>query len=111
MKLPHILAAASIAVAGVAAPAAAQEEAKSVEIPVADLNLSSVEGRDRLMIRVRSAVKRVCRTHSSRDLAQQARENACEESAMRGIEPRLATLLKGHGAQMASRDKQSAAAR
>lgn len=50
---------AALALNATALPAHAQE-IRTIEVRTADLNLSSVEGRKSLQIRVRSAAKNVC---------------------------------------------------
>ena len=49
-----------LATAGVAAPAFAQDDTRSITVSYDDLNLSSERGRERLTTRVKMAVRKVC---------------------------------------------------
>ncbi|MDZ3831052.1 MAG: UrcA family protein [Sphingopyxis sp.] len=110
-KFSFILAAASLAVAGAAAPALADENVgQSVEVPYGDLNLSTAEGRAQLDQRINRAVRNVCRIEDYRDARQMAEHRECRKVAMRGIETRLAAILGGKGAHLVSRNDGSVAA-
>lgn len=103
-KLLTILAVAAVATAGMALPAAAQtdDSAPSVEVRYDDLNLASSVGRDRLDTRIRSAIRQVCYSEPSPTLRQRVSAQRCEQQAMRSVEPRMAALLNGQSAHMAS---------
>lgn len=104
-----------MAVLGAAAatlPAAAQEdERRSVEVGIADLDLSTPAGQASLDRRVELALRKVCPVDARPDLRQQAQARACRAQAMREIEPRLAALTGGGAAQMANREANIVAAR
>lgn len=98
-KLTFALLAAPMLAAGIAVPAAAQEEARSVTVRYDDLNLGTQAGRDRLKTRVRYAVRQVCSTAGRMTLAIQAKQQACLAEASRSADVRVATLF-GHQASL-----------
>lgn len=106
-KLSLILLAAPIAFVGLTVSAAAEGngERKTVIVRYHDLNLASVEGRERLNTRVRMAVQNVC---GSRPLYRQAlRERAatqsCERATLGDADVKLAALFNGDGTRLADR--------
>ncbi|HKX90668.1 MAG TPA: UrcA family protein [Sphingopyxis sp.] len=110
-KLSLIMLAVPMALAGFSVPAAAEDDIDddryTVIVPYNDLNLSSVEGRERLTTRVKYAVKKVC---GSRPLHRQTlRERAgslrCHDTAMADADVKLAGLFNGGGARYADRGR------
>ena len=103
-KFSIILMAATVATAGIAAPAAATEdEAPRAVVHYGDLDLSSTVGRERLSMRVSGAVKQVCAVETRADMRRQEASRACRTQAMRNVEGQLASLLNGNGTQLADR--------
>ena len=100
-KFSLMLLAVPLATAGIAAPAFAQGDARSVTVSYDDLNLSSEGGRERLTTRVKVAVRQVCGSPSRMTLRERAAENACKAQAMRDAETKLATLFNGDGTRLA----------
>jgi UrcA family protein len=101
-KLTLILLAAPIALAGLAVPAAAQDQ-RSVIVHYDDLNLASPKGRERLETRVRVAVRQVCGTHMRPTLKEQASSRECVRVATQNSDERLASLFNGNGTALADR--------
>jgi UrcA family protein len=105
-KFSFILIAAPLAAAGLIAPAAAAPSNKaeqSVTVRYDDLNLSSEKGRDRLAVRVKMAIRQVCKSNSRVTLAERADVRNCEVAANRGAETQLAELFNGQKALLADR--------
>lgn len=104
-KLSTFLLAASVSLAGFAVPAAASEdELPRVVVHYGDLDMSSIAGRKRLSMRVAGAVKQVCGSEAQRDLRRQAQSRACRVQAMQKVERELASVVNGHGVELADRD-------
>ncbi|MDR6834987.1 MULTISPECIES: UrcA family protein [unclassified Sphingopyxis] len=107
-KLSLILLSVPVACIGLSVPAAAEDEfgeRRSVVVPYHDLNLASVEGRDRLNARVKSAVLSVCnsRPHYRPTLQERAQSQICEKATMADANVKLAGLLNGGGTRLADR--------
>ncbi|OWR01054.1 UrcA family protein [Sphingopyxis witflariensis] len=104
-KFTNLLLAASVAVAGIAAPVAASENGlPRTFVSYSDLDLSSVAGREQLSIRIERAARKICAVEPRRDLQRQAASKACQAQAMRSVEVQLAGLLNGNGAQLTDRE-------
>ena len=104
-KFTNLLLAASVAVAGIAAPAAASENGlPSAPVVYSDLDLSSVAGREQLSTRIERTARKICALEPRRDLQRQAESRACQAQAMRSVEVQLAGLLNGNGAQLTDRE-------
>lgn len=105
-KFSFMLLAAPLAASGTLAPAAASaldEEQQSVTVRYDDLNLSSESGRDRLMGRVKMAIRQVCSSNGRRTLAERADTRRCEAESGREADSRLASLFNGSHARLADR--------
>jgi UrcA family protein len=104
-----LLLAAPVALAGFAVPAAAEDdgERRSVIVRYDDLNLSSVQGRERLNTRIKFAVQTVCgsRPHYRQTLRERAVALECEDSAMADADVKLASLFNGKSARLADRGR------
>lgn len=106
-----LLLAAPVALVGFAVPAAAEGdgdgERRSVVVRYDDLNLSSVQGRERLNTRVKFAVQTVCgsRVHYRQTLRERAVTLQCEDSAMADADVKLAGLFNGDGTRLADRGR------
>lgn len=104
-KLSLLLLAAPTALVGFAVPAAAANdgERRTVIISHDDLNLASVEGRERLNTRVRMAVQAVCdsRPGSRQTLGQRASAQLCERATLSDADVKLAALFNGNGTRLA----------
>src|SRR3546814_15992635 len=108
-----MLVAAPLATAGCSLPAAANPAAEDgIERHTAivrynDLNLSSVEGRERLTTRVKHAVRKVCgsRPQNRPNLRERGASNRCEKTAMAAAATKLAALFNGDGARSAARGR------
>lgn len=103
-KFPLMLLAAPLATAGIAVPAFAQDDTRSVSVSYEDLNLSSERGRERLTTRVKMAVRKVCGSPGRVTLSERAAENACKALAMRDAETKLAALFNGGGTRLAEQE-------
>jgi len=105
-KLSLILLSAPIACVGLSVPAAAEDngERRTVVVRYNDLNLASVEGRDRLSSRVKAAVRVVCnsRPNYRMTLNDIAHAQTCEKATMADADVKLAGLLNGAGTRLAS---------
>ena len=103
------LLAVPVALAGFSVPAAAEEDGErhTAIVRYDDLNLSSVEGRERLSTRVKFAVQKVCgtRLHYRQGLRERAEANRCEDSAMADADVKLAGLFNGESARLADRGR------
>lgn len=106
-KLSLILLSAPIACIGLSVPAAAEDdgERRTVVVRYNDLNLASVEGRDRLSSRVKVAVRTVCnsRPNYRMTLNDIAQAQTCEKATMADANVKLAGLLNGDGTRLADR--------
>lgn len=65
----------------------AMANVKTQKVRHADLDLSSVEGRARLDMRIRQAVKQVCGTPRGWTLAERQDQQNCEAAAYRKVTP------------------------
>lgn len=110
-KFSMILLSAPVACIGLTIPAAAaakdEGERRTVIVRYDDLNLASVKGRDRLAMRVKSAVRTVCdsQRHFPVDLKERALSSKCENATMADAEVKLANLLNGDGTRLADRGR------
>jgi len=108
-KFSLILLSAPLACVGLSIPtaAAAQDEGerRTVVVRYHDLNLASVEGRERLNSRVKSAVRKVCnsRPNYRQTLNEIAVAQNCEAATMADAGVKLADLLNGDGTRLADR--------
>ncbi|WP_428629701.1 UrcA family protein [Sphingopyxis sp.] len=106
-KLSLILLSAPVACIGLSVPAAAENdgERRTVVVRYHDLNLASVDGRDRLNARVKSAVRKVCNIHPNyrQTLQERAQSLECENVTMADADIKLAGLINGDGARFADR--------
>lgn len=106
-KLSLILLSAPIACIGLSVPAAAQDdgERRTVVVRYNDLNLASVEGRERLNSRVKLAVRTVCNSRPNYrvTLGERAQSQNCEKVTMADADVKLASLLNGDGTRLADR--------
>lgn len=108
-KLSLILLSAPLACIGLSIPAVAAAkddgERRTVVVRYHDLNLASVEGRERLNSRVKSAVRKVCnsRPNYRPTLNELAQSQTCEAATMADADAKLAGLLNGDGTRLADR--------
>lgn len=103
-KLALIMIAAIAPMAGIAAPAAAEDnERPRVAVRYDDLDLLSVAGRQQLETRVQVAIRHMCRNEPQRELWQRTAAAECERAAKRSAEPQLAALTNGNGARFGDR--------
>jgi UrcA family protein len=56
-------------------------EARTTEVRYNDLNLSHAAGQEELNSRIERAVRKVCRSHTSRNLRERLDVAECEENA------------------------------
>ncbi|MGL3822574.1 UrcA family protein [Sphingopyxis sp. R3-92] len=100
-KFTNLLLAASVAAAGIAAPAAANEDNQPrALVSYKDLDLSQAADRARLSSRIERAARKICVVEPRRDLQRQAESRECRAQAMRSVEIQVASLLNGNGAQL-----------
>lgn len=109
-KFSLILLSAPIACIGLSVPALAADddgERRTVVVRYDDLNLSSVDGRDRLNSRVKSAVRKVCdsRPNYRQTLHERALALECETVTMADADVKLASLLNGDATRLADRGR------
>ena len=107
-KFSLILLSAPIACIGLSVPALAADddgERRTVVVRYDDLNLTSVEGRDRLNSRVKAAVRVVCnsRPNYRMTLNEITQAQTCEKATMADADVKLASLLNGGGTRLADR--------
>lgn len=98
-----VLLGAAIAAAGLATPllAAAPDDARSVSVKYADLDLNTASGVDRLYRRIESAAREVCPDINSRDLGIWSAARRCEAEAIAAAvskvnNPKLALVHASH---------------
>lgn len=107
-KFSYLLS-ATVALAGFSVPAAAENDGArhTAIVRYDDLNLSSVDGRERLATRVKFAVRKVCgtRLYHRQALRERAISNRCEDSAMADADVKLASLFNGESARLADRGR------
>lgn len=85
---------AAVTVLSAVSPALAQEAVtKTAQVSVADLNLSSPAGVERLHNRVRSAARSVCGTNAPQDIDQRIAYNQCQKAAIEGAKPQMDRLI------------------
>ncbi len=104
-KISILLAAVSAMATGVAAPAvAAEDDPPRAVVRYGDLNLASAAGRDRLTVRVRMAVRRMCGSMTRLTLQEQVATRRCITAAYKSAEPQLAKLFSGAATRIVDRD-------
>lgn len=105
--------AAPMALAGLAVPAAAQDDRPRAEIPYGDLDLASSEGRAQLQKRVDSAIAQMCGTRTShrQTLRQTLQSMKCRDEARRDAEVKVASLLTDRATRVAAQDVRHLSAR
>lgn len=97
--------AAAIAAALVSAVPAAADQAKSVEVSYADLNLSSATGRDTLDRRIARTADRICGVEIGRDVKKQALAKQCAREARESARPAIELAYRNAAnRQLAARD-------
>jgi len=110
-KFSMILLSAPLACIGLAIPAVAAAkddgERRTVVVRYHDLNLASVEGRERLNARVKSAARTVCnsRPHYRLTLNELAQAQDCEAATLADADVKLAGLFNGDGTRLAERGR------
>jgi len=108
-KISYILLATPIAFAGLTVPAAAEDngERRSVTVRYHDLNLASVDGRERLTTRVRTAVQKVCGSRAlyRQPLAERTVAQRCKQATLADADVKLAGLFNGDVARLADRGR------
>lgn len=83
MMTRTLILALSLGLTGVPALAAEQPTA---EVRIADLDLTTAQGQQRLETRVKSAARRLCST-GARGLAEMAHQSQCIEAALSNAKP------------------------
>jgi UrcA family protein len=78
------------------ASAPAMAEFKSKKVRYADLNLASETGRDRLEMRIKQAVKKVCASPPAFTLAERMDQTKCETAAYRKAAPESARIIAAY---------------
>lgn len=108
-KLSFILLATPMAFAGLTVPAAAEDDGgrRSVVVRYHDLNLASVDGRERLTTRVRLAVHNVCgsRPLHRQPLSERTVAQRCKKATLADADVKLAGLFNGDVARLADRGR------
>lgn len=88
-------AAAAISLAVIASPATAQDQAQTVEVEFADLNISSDRGMEALQNRVRAAVRQVCPRAEYGPVSRTLEARRCSELAMNDAQQQISQLRRG----------------
>jgi UrcA family protein len=106
-NLTHLFALAAAASLSAVAPAQAHPaqhvvvtgapEMLTARVPIADLNLSSAAGRDRLDARLRAAVREVCPATAPMPLADVMRSQDCRKAARTDVGGQVARILAIRG--------------
>ena len=78
------------------ASAPAMAEFKSKKVRYADLNLASENGRDRLEMRIKKAVKQVCASPPAFTLAERMDQAQCVTAAYRKAAPESARIIAAY---------------
>ena len=73
------LSAVALSISAVATPTTVETQTRSVEY--GDLDLSTAKGQERLEIRVKSAVRTVCRERDARSITEQVQVKKCKLTA------------------------------
>lgn len=103
-KFSTLFLAASMLIAGTAAPAAATEDQpRRAFVSYGDLDLTDGADRERLTARVDRAVRQVCAAETRRDVRAQAETSACRDQARRNADAHLASLFSGNRLALAER--------
>lgn len=104
-----LLLATPIALVGFAVPVAAEDdgERRSVVVRYHDLNLASVDGRERLTTRVRTAVQKVCGSRAlyRQPLSERSVAQRCKKATLADADVKLAGLFNGDVARLADRGR------
>ncbi|QIQ85255.1 UrcA family protein [Erythrobacter sp.] len=88
-----LYAAAALATLAVAAPASAKEEAVSVTVSFAGLDIASKDGFAAFEQRIDTAIDRACRINGRRTLAEMRAVRDCKASMTTSAELAVAELL------------------
>jgi len=103
LKPTLMLMIAMTATGGASATAMAQEgDTPQILVHYNDLDLTTTSGRERLDLRVRNAIRSMCKISERQPLRQRAMAQECVAQAHRSVEPQLAALLNGSSARFAS---------
>lgn len=103
LKPTLMLMIAITATGGASTTAMAQEgETPQIMVHYNDLDLTTTSGRERLDLRVRTAIRSMCKVGERQPLRQRAMVQECVAQAHRSVEPQLASLLGGSSARFAS---------
>lgn len=106
MATPKLFSLAVFAASALALSAPALAEGKTKEVKYEDLDLSTVAGQERLMTRVKSAVKQVCGSPRAITINDRLNEKKCKEAAMASAMPKAEQTVAAYleTRRIASRD-------
>jgi UrcA family protein len=93
-------------VAGTAAQAAPNRIDNSRLVPIADINLASLEGRKKLDMRIKRAARSVCGVGEYRDLKSASTARSCYQKAMTDVQDQVVAALRANGQAVALLDVQ-----
>lgn len=95
MTKTALILAAAIAASSSASIAQTIQQAPSVRVSYADLDLTQKAGRATLEARVTRAVSRLCKMPAASDLGAMSRYRDCRKDAWTGARPQMAAVYEG----------------
>ena len=96
MATPKLILLSLTAASTLFAAAPAMADVKTKEVRHADLDLSSVEGRDRLQTRIRQAVKQVCGSPRGFTMEERQDQRNCEKDAFLKAAPQSERIIAAY---------------
>ncbi len=95
--LKTAISAAALSLAVVATPVmAGSDEKPTMTVETRDLDLSTVEGQERLDRRIDQAAKKICETNAVRTgtRLKSASRSSCYKNAVKSVEKQVATMIR-----------------
>lgn len=81
MATPKLMILSVTLASALMATAPAMADVKTTDVRYSDLDLSSAEGRDRLQLRIKQAVKRVCSSPRAFTIEERLDQQNCQKAA------------------------------
>ena len=106
MVTPKLFSLAVLAASALALSTPAMADWKTKEVKHDDLDLSTIAGQERLMTRVKSAVKQVCGSPRAITINERLDEKKCKQAAMASAMPKAEQTVAAYleTRRIASRD-------
>ena len=111
MVTPKLFSLAVLAASALALSTPAMADWKTKEVKHDDLDLSTIAGKERLMTRVKSAVKQVCGSPRAITINERLDERKCKQAAMASAMPKAEQTVAAYleTRRIASRDTKAVA--